>query len=111
MTIFIYHSPFQDFIKGLVRQKRSIGYKYGSCERLLYKFDQFSIAYGSTQPILSKDLMNAWLEKRPNEAQGINMDQPFSFHNLRQQAGTINSMKVPLQMLYWIVSFTILMKS
>jgi integrase/recombinase XerD len=69
MTTFIYDSPFQNFIQELLCQKRALGYKYESCERILYKFDQFAVAYGSTQPILSKDLMNAWLEKHPNEAQ------------------------------------------
>lgn len=69
MTTFVCQGPFRDFIKELVLQKRALGYKYESCEKLLNKFDQFSIEYGCTQPILSKDLMNAWLKKRPNEAQ------------------------------------------
>ncbi len=53
----------------MIRQKRAMGYKYGSCERTLYKFDQFCLAYGCTEPVLTKELVREWSRKRPNEAQ------------------------------------------
>ncbi len=69
MTEFVYSSPFQEFIREVIRQKRSLGYKYDSSARTLYKFDQFCLAYGCTEPVLSKELVHAWSQKRPNEAQ------------------------------------------
>ena len=69
MTQFAYGSPFQGFIEEMIRQKRAMGYKYGSCERTLYKFDQFCLAYGCTEPVLTKELVREWSRKRPNEAQ------------------------------------------
>ncbi|MCL5123953.1 MAG: tyrosine-type recombinase/integrase [Deltaproteobacteria bacterium] len=69
MTEFLYRSPFQEFIQGMNQQKRSLGYKYDSCARTLYQFDQFCLAYGYTEPVLSKELVTAWSQKHPNEAQ------------------------------------------
>jgi integrase len=68
MTELVYSSPFQEFIQGMIRRKRSLGYKYDS-DGTLYRFDQFCLAYGCTEPVLSKELINAWSQKRPNEAQ------------------------------------------
>lgn len=69
MTELVYSSPFQEYIREVIRQKRSLGYKYDRCAWTLYKFDQFCLAYGSTEPALSKELVQAWSQKRPNEAQ------------------------------------------
>lgn len=65
---FVFQSPFQEFIRGMIRQKHSLGYKYDSSARTLYKFDQFCLTYGCTEPVLSKELVDAWNQKRPNEA-------------------------------------------
>lgn len=69
MTEFVYSSPFQEFTQEVIRQKRSLGYKYDSCARVLYNFDQFCLTYGCTEPVLFKELVDAWSRKRPNEAQ------------------------------------------
>lgn len=68
MTEFVYSSPFKEFIQGMILQKHSLGYKYDSSPRVLYKFDQFCLAYGCTEPILSKELVQSWSQKHPNEA-------------------------------------------
>lgn len=69
MNKCIYSSPLQEFIRGVICQKRSLGYKYESSAWTLYKFDQFCLAYGCTEPVLSKELVYEWSQKRPNEAQ------------------------------------------
>lgn len=57
MTEFVFSSPFQEFIQGVIHQKRSLGYKYDSSARTLYHFDQFCLTYGcSSEPVLSKEL-------------------------------------------------------
>src|ERR1035438_10879759 len=68
MTEFAYSSPLKEFIQGLILQKHSLGYKYDSSPRVLYHFDQFCLAYGCTEPVLSKELVQIWSQKRPNEA-------------------------------------------
>lgn len=68
MTEFAYSSPFKEFIQGMILQKHSLGYKYDSSPRVLYQFDQFCLAYGCTEPVLSKELVQIWSQKRPNEA-------------------------------------------
>src|SRR5271169_594311 len=69
MTEFVYSSPYRVFIKEVIYQKRSLGYKYDSSARMLYQFDQFCLTCGCTEPVLSKELVDAWTQKRPNEAQ------------------------------------------
>jgi integrase/recombinase XerD len=68
MTEFVFNGPFQQYIQEMIHQKQSLGYKYDSSARSLYKFDQFCLAYGCTESTLSKDLAQAWSQKRPNEA-------------------------------------------
>jgi hypothetical protein len=47
MTEFTFRSPLREYIKGMIAQKRSLGYKYDvSSSRLLSKFDQFCLAQG-----------------------------------------------------------------
>jgi integrase len=69
MTEFIYSSPFQELIREVIRQKHALGYKYDSSARALYLFDRFCLTYGCTEPVLSKELVLAWSQKRPTEAQ------------------------------------------
>jgi integrase/recombinase XerD len=69
MSELVYSSPLKEFIHGMILQKRSLGYKYDSSSQVLFKFDQFCLAYGFTEPILSKEIVHAWSQKHPNEAQ------------------------------------------
>lgn len=69
MSEFFFRSPLQEHIQALIRQKQSLGYKYDSSARTLFKFDQFCMAFGCSEPRLSKELVQAWIQKRPNEAQ------------------------------------------
>lgn len=82
MTEFVYNSPFQAFIQAVIRQKHSLGYKYDSSARMLYRFDRFCLTYGCTEPVLSKQLVLAWSQKRPNEAQAT----------LRTRAGVVRQL-------------------
>jgi len=95
MTDFAYSSPFKEFLQGMIRQKRSLGYKYDHT-RVLYKFDQFCLAYGCTEPVLSKELVEAWSRKRPNEAQATLLNRVGI---VRQLAMYMNSLGVPAYVL------------
>ncbi len=68
MNEFNYQSPLKRFIEGVIREKRSLGYKYHSSARTLYKFDQFCLQYGCVDALITKHLTHAWIQKIPNES-------------------------------------------
>ena len=68
MSKISYNSPLQEFIKGLIGEKRSLGYKYDSSAWTLYKFDQFCLSYGCVEAVITKKLIHAWIQKKPNES-------------------------------------------
>jgi len=68
MSEFNYSSPLQEFIEGMIREKRSLGYKYDSSARTLYKFDQFCLEYGCINAVITKKLALTWVQKKANES-------------------------------------------
>lgn len=68
MTTETYHGPLEEYIEGLIRHKRALGYQYDTPARTLQRFDQFCIASSWTAPRLDKPLVDAWNQKRPHEA-------------------------------------------
>jgi integrase/recombinase XerD len=68
MNEFPYQSPFKACIEGMIREKRSLGYKYVSSARTLYRFDQFCLTYGCDDALITQPLAHAWIQKAPNEA-------------------------------------------
>lgn len=68
MTTETYHGPLEEYIEGLIRHKRALGYQYDTPARTLQRFDQFCIALSWTAPRLDKPLVDAWNQKRPHEA-------------------------------------------
>jgi integrase len=69
MSGFIYTSPLKTYIQAFILQKRALGYKYETSAKILSGFDRFCLAFGLTQPDLSKSLVLAWCQKRPQESQ------------------------------------------
>lgn len=68
MSQFNFKGPLQEFIEGMIREKQSLGYKYDGGARILYKFDQFCLKAGYIEPIITKKLIQAWIQKAPNES-------------------------------------------
>ena len=67
MKALNFQSPLNEFIVGLIHEKQSLGYDYSSSAWALYKFDLFCLEFGCDSTI-TKDLMDAWITKRPNES-------------------------------------------
>ena len=92
MNEFHYQSPLKAFIEGMIREKRSLGYKYISSARILYRFDQFCLTYGGDDALITQPLAHAWIQKAPNEA-------PATLHNracvLRQLALYMTRLGIP----------------
>ena len=59
MNEFHYQGPFKTCIEGMIREKRSLGYKYVSSARILYRFDQFCQTYGCDDGVITHDLVHA----------------------------------------------------
>jgi len=59
---------FADLAKAFISYKQSIGFKYETEMKVMSRFTKFADKLGLTESILDKDLVLAWIEKRPNEA-------------------------------------------
>jgi integrase len=68
MSQFNYTSTLQEFIQGMIQEKQSLGYKYSGSARLLYTFDQFCVEANLEEPVITKEIAQAWIQKKPNEA-------------------------------------------
>jgi len=68
MSTATYQSPLGECIKGLLRHKRALGYRYDTPELTLRHFDQFCITSNWTTPSLDKSLVDRWNQKRSHEA-------------------------------------------
>ena len=67
---FSFESALATDIKGLIAEKRSLGYKYNAHAYVLKEFDSFCIANGFSCDTITKELSDAWAEQRITE--GLN---------------------------------------
>ena len=68
MNEFNYQSPLRSFIEGMIREKRSLGYRYDSSPRILFKFDQFCLERGDAGVAITRQLVHDWIRQAPNES-------------------------------------------
>ena len=61
-------SPFAAHIEAFISQKRAIGYHYKAEEYQLLRFDAFCTKQNITEPTLTKELTEQWIQKRDGEA-------------------------------------------
>ncbi len=58
---------FAELLIQFIRMKQSLGFQYTTEAAILKRFSRFTLAYRVTNPILTKELVDAWLQKRPQE--------------------------------------------
>ncbi len=58
---------FAELLTTFVAFKRSLGFNYETEADELYRFSKFSVTFQLTEPNLTKELVQAWCTKRPNE--------------------------------------------
>jgi integrase/recombinase XerD len=63
----LYHGPFSTLCVGFVNYKRSLGRKYTVEALGLKRFDQFTLVAGYKTNLLSKELVEQFIELRPTE--------------------------------------------
>jgi integrase/recombinase XerD len=84
-----YVGVFSELLTNFVSFKRSLGFKYDVAADELYRFSKFSTAFNMREPALTKDIVQAWNAKRPNE--GLRTNQRRA-NTLRQFALYLNSL-------------------
>lgn len=61
--------PFAPMCEAFIRQKQALGYKYISGYWILRSFDSFSNAYDVHDYELTKEMVQEWSRRRPNESE------------------------------------------
>lgn len=84
-----YEGVFADLLTNFVVFKRSLGYKYEAEVHELYRFSKFSATLKINEPRLTKDIVEAWCTKRPDEGDKNNHRR---ISTLRQFGLYLNSM-------------------
>jgi len=74
---------FGDLLIQFVQFKQSLGYKYIAEEEMLKRFSKFTLNYTVKDYILTKELVDAWTEKRPTER---DVTREKRINNIRQFA-------------------------
>lgn len=73
-----FRSQLAPYISGLIRQKRTDGYRYEFEAYMLERFDQFCIENGYDDGSLTRNLVMAWAEQRQTESKNYR-NQRVSF--------------------------------
>lgn len=83
-----YVGVFSELLTNFVAFKRSLGFKYETEGDELYRFSKFTNRFQMGEPILTKDLVQAWCAQHPNEQNRNNQRRAYT---LRQFALYLNS--------------------
>lgn len=65
--IYEYKSGLSTQINAYIEEKRAIGCKYDKESKSFYEMDRFLVEQGVITPTLSKEVVEKWIAKRPNE--------------------------------------------
>lgn len=67
MKKYSYYSIFASRLEAYVSYKKSLGLVFDTAARKLTGFDKFCVAQGVSEPVLSRELAEAWTAPRDNE--------------------------------------------
>lgn len=87
-----FKGAFAELCKSFIAYKKALGLKYESETKVMSRFSMFAHDYGISEPILSKELADKWIEKRPNEK---NKTREHRHSIIRQFATYLNSLGHP----------------
>ncbi len=62
-----YTSGLSSQIQSFIEEKRALGCKYEKEAKTFYEMDRFLLAEGVTAPVLTQEVVEKWVGKRPNE--------------------------------------------
>ena len=64
---FDYHGVLAPFMKGFLRMKEACGQRVISTKWAFKEFDEFTVSYGLSEPIITRELVEAWRSTRIND--------------------------------------------
>lgn len=70
-----FYGPFAELLQDFIEFKRSMGFKYVREVEHLKSFSEFSLQFGIKEPLLTKEISDAWCLKRPHEKLRNGADQ------------------------------------
>ena len=76
-----FEGSFSELLVQFVQLKQALGYQYIADGEMLKRFSRFSLNYSIKDHTLSKELVDAWTEKRPNER---DVTREKRINNIRQ---------------------------
>lgn len=62
-----YEGIFAELLTNFIIFKRALGYKYQAEAEELFRFSKFSTTFNLNEPNLTKDIVQAWCARRPDE--------------------------------------------
>lgn len=65
---YIFSGPLSNALERFIAEKRGMGNTYNAQARALFRFDKFTLNYICDKDVLSKELVEAWICKTPNES-------------------------------------------
>lgn len=68
MSKLEYKSVLAHHINGFIRLKRALGYKYTTAAYIAGEMDRFFDSIGLDKPVITKEVCDLWLERKPEEA-------------------------------------------
>lgn len=63
-------SAVAPYIRGLLAEKRAMGFLYGTEELVLARFDAYCCQRGLAAPAMTREFLSGWLERSPTEGAG-----------------------------------------
>lgn len=67
IRVYEYTSGLSSQIQSFINEKRALGCKYEKEAKVFYEMDRFLVREGVVTPVLTKDVIEKWVGKRPNE--------------------------------------------
>ena len=64
---YSYYSNFKEFIEGLIKQKKSLGYPYKNSGGILCMFDKYCMKQFPEEKNLTSDVVMGWASLKENE--------------------------------------------
>lgn len=65
--VYNYQSGLAEQINAFIEEKRTLGCKYEKEAKTFWTMDRFLLSQGVSSPVLTKEVVEKWIEKRPNE--------------------------------------------
>ena len=67
IRVYKYTSGLSSQIQSFIEEKRALGCKYEKEAKVFHEMDRFLVKEGVVEPILTQDVVEKWVGKRPNE--------------------------------------------